>query len=157
MVQMTMSCPLSLEMSVLRAHSIDSASHSFHLPLFMLTLLVSILQILQITSLFQAFSKPNKAHYESTTQKWRSKNRGGLGLVALTSLIYTLQLLLHHLLCHRFTNLCLEQAIRLFLRTPMKNKESLNNDFLFVYQGVTIDPRDFAKRLWGDMYFNSKS
>ena len=29
--------------------------------------------------------------------------------------------------------------------------------FLFVYQGVTIDPRDFAKRLWGDMYFNSKS
>ena len=62
MVQMTTSCPLSLEMSVLRAHSIDSASHSFHLPLFMLTLLVSILQILQITSLFQAFSKPNKAH-----------------------------------------------------------------------------------------------
>ena len=62
MVQMTMSCPLSLEMSVLRAHSIDSALHSFHLPLFMLTRLVSILQILQITSLFQAFSKPNKAH-----------------------------------------------------------------------------------------------
>ena len=61
MVQMTMSCPLSLEMSVLRAHSIDSASHSFHLPLFMLTLLVSILQILQIISLFQAFSEPNKA------------------------------------------------------------------------------------------------
>ena len=25
------------------------------------------------------------------------------------------------------------------------------------FSGGGIDPKDFAKRLWGDMYFNSKS
>ena len=78
MVQMTMSCPLSLEMSVLRAHSIDSASHSFHLPLFMLTLLVSILQILQIISLSRHSVSQTK-HVSEQHKSGEVKNQGRFG------------------------------------------------------------------------------
>lgn len=45
-----------------------------------------------------------------------------------------------------------------YKNAAMINIESqLNFAETFSFQGGGIDPKDFAKRLWGDMYFNSKS